>query len=183
MPESISVGKELARRERASFLNPLVRESFADAEDKGESLALLRPKAITFKYKRLTDAELHDIRTKHAKLADQMSLFDATAEPLNPCPFEFKVDWIDQSSKRRSHTCDDWESVGAFFNFRSRYGEIEGLKILKDKYESEYFDRGLALAFSTHSKRNIHYDTPNQWLLVGLIRLDEDLQSDLFLGA
>ena len=182
LQESIEVEGELAKKDRARILNPLIRESFAEAESRGESLTMMRPKEISFEYRLLTDAELHEATVKHADLAKQLSLFDAPAKPLTPCPYEFKAHWVDQSNKRREHICDDWESVGAFFNFRSRYGEEEGLKILKNKYETEYFNLGLALAFSTHSKRNVHFGATNQWLLVGLIRLDEDKQTDLFLS-
>ena len=175
VPETISVSDEVPRAERAKLLNPLLRASFSEAEANQESLALLRPKAIEFTYRRLPDDQIAQEREKHAALAKQASFFDETAKPLNPCPYEFKVDWVDQEDKRRSHVCDDWESVGAFFNFRRRFqDEHRALETLKEKYEVEYFQKGLALAFSTHSRRG------QQWLLVGLIRLDEDLQSDLF---
>ena len=54
------------------------------------------------------------------------------------------------------------------------------LKYLKQKYEEEYFEAGLVLGFSTHSRRNAEYRMRNQWLLVGLIRLDQTDQAQLF---
>lgn len=91
------------------------------------------------------------------------------------------VKWTDQDGRSRRHEADDWEGVGAFWNFRRLYGEAEALKTLERKYEDEYFPKGLALAFSTHKRRNVTHGAANQWLLVGLIRLDEDRQPDFFL--
>jgi len=54
------------------------------------------------------------------------------------------------------------------------------IKYLKEKYEEQYLSAGLVLGFSTHSRRNIENATSNQWLLVGLIRLDETTQTQLF---
>ncbi|VAV89164.1 hypothetical protein MNBD_ALPHA04-1442, partial [hydrothermal vent metagenome] len=48
---------------------------------------------------------------------------------------------------------------------------------LREKYEDQYFKAGLALGFSTHSRRNVENNTDNQWLLVGLIRLDDTQQA------
>ena len=183
LQETIEVGAKLGRKDRARFLNPLIRVDFGDAEAREESLTLLRPKEITFDYRRLTESELQEATKKHADLARQFSFFDQPAKPLVPCPYEFKAHWVDASNTSHAHICDDWESVGAFFNFRKRFeDEAKALRTLKEKYEVEYFNRGLALAFSTHSKRNIHFGTKNQWLLVGLIRLDETSQADLFLS-
>lgn len=180
LPESIVLGKEVPKRERSSFLNPLIRPSLSEADDRDESLALIRPDSFDFSWKRKTDAEIYDERIKHAELANQLSLLDHTARPLEPCPFEFKVHWKDGAGIRRNHICDDWETAQALRNFSRRYGESEALKLLHDKYQ-DYYKRGLALAFSTHSRRNKIYGTKNQWLLVGLIRLDHSPQGDFLL--
>ena len=173
----------MKRRERARLLNPLIRPSLADADSRGESLTILRPAELRFSWRQKSPSEIDDERRKHADLANQASIFDKEAKPLEPCPYEFKLRWRDQDGKIRNHTCDDWESVGAFFKFRGQFGETEGLKILKQKYEDEYFKVGLVLGFSTHTRRNVHHGTANQWLLVGLIRLDRSSQGDFFLGA
>lgn len=180
IPESIKVSGNLRKTERAGLLNPIVRESFAEADGLGESLTLIRPKNLDFRWKRKTEFELSDERQKHKALADQFSLFDEPAKPLEPCPFQFTAHWEDQSGKKRKHECDDWESSAAFFRFRKEMGEADGLAFLKKKYEEEFLPAGLALAFSTHSRRNVTYGIDNQWLLVGLIRLDVDPTGDLF---
>lgn len=182
VPESITVGSELKKSERARFLNPLIRESFEDADSRHESLTLLRPKALTILYEEKSESELANERTKHADLAAQMSLFDKTAKPLEPCPIQFTAKWVDSSGKTRKHECDDWETSSAFFRFRKNCGQQKALETLKEKYEQQYFNAGIALAFSTHSRRNVEHGTKNQWLLVGLIRLDDYAQRDLLLG-
>lgn len=181
VPESLSVIGTLKKSERARFLNPLVRESFEEAESRGESLTLLRPTSIELSWIEKTPEQLSDERRKHADLANQASLFDSSAKPLEPCPLEFEVRWKDASGAARKHLCDDWETSTAFNRFEREYGRAKAIEYLKAKYEDEYFNAGLALAFSTHSRRNVTFGSKNQWLLVGLIRLDEDKQGDFLI--
>lgn len=173
---------ELKRSERAKILNPLIRPSFADADSRGESLTLLRPSAIGLNHKKKSLGELEKERARHAELANQLSIFDNTAKPLEPCPVQFSLKWNDADGKLRHHECDDWETSSAYLRFRRDYGEEQAVNILRDKYEDQYFKAGLALAFSTHKRRNQTTGAANQWLLVGLIRLDENAQGDLFIG-
>ena len=181
IPESIRLKATLKRSERPSFLNPLVRSSLRDADARSESLAIVRPRSFEFSWKRKTERELSDERVKHAALASQLSMFDRTAKPLEPCPFQFEVRWVDQDGADHRHVSDDWESAQAFRNFRSSLGEKAALPALRDKY-LDYFERGLVFAFSTHKRRNTTRGMPNQWLLVGMIRLDDSPQADLFLS-
>jgi len=180
-PESIKPGRSLSRTERAKFINPLVRDSFDDADSRGESLTILRPQSIELSWSEKSEHEISSERAKHADLANQLSLFGQTAKPLEPCPVQFKVKWKDSLGKIRNHECDDWETSTAFNRFERLYGRDRALKFIKEKYEDQYFEAGIVLAFSTHSRRNVTYGTRNQWLLVGLIRLDYDGQGDLLL--
>lgn len=179
IPESLRTGSRVKRSERANLLNPLVRESFADAEKRGESLTLIRPQQVEILWDEKTADDLETERTKHADLANQLSFLDSTARPLEPCPIQFRVRWQDPSGKQRLHECDDWETSTAYSRFERMYGRAKAIDTIKRKYENEYFEAGLALAFSTHSRRNIARGTKNQWLLVGLIRLDRSTQGDL----
>ncbi len=182
LPESLIVGDELKRSERARFLNPLIRNSFNEADAQCESLVLLRPQMVRLTAQQKSKNDLQDEQAKHAELAAQTSLFDKPAKPLEPCPVEFTVEWKDAAGKHRRHICDDWETSTAYMRFQRMYGHHEALRVLKRKYEQEYFEAGLALAFSTHSRRNITNGMKNQWLLVGLIRIDVNTQGDLLLG-
>ena len=165
--------------ERAQFLAPLLRGSFAEANSKRESLTLIRPKSIVLSAIVKSDEELADEAMKHKALSDQLSLFDQTAEPLKPCRMRFVVNWKDQNNAPHRHECDDWETSAAFNRFEHEHGEKRAVEILKEKFEAQYFSAGLVLGFSTHSRRNVEYDTVNQWLLVGLIRLDETSQGQM----
>lgn len=180
LPESITPGAKLKPAEAVHFLNPLIRNSLDEATSLGESLAMVRPQDFDFRWKRKSAGKLAIETRKHGELANQLSLLDATARPLAPCPFEFRIRWHDQEGTYKHHICDDWETAQAFRNFRRLSGETDGLEKLKSKYE-DYFERGLAFAFSTHSRRNVTFGTRNQWLMVGMIRLDESAQPDLFL--
>lgn len=179
IPESLKVGGTVKKSERTTILNRMLRSSFAEADGLGESLTLLRPSRLELVARQKSDAEISDEQQKHAALAAQMSLFDSTAKPLKTCPMSFKVKWTDNEGKTRSHECDDWETSAAYNRFERMYGSVEAVKILKEKYEEHYFKAGLVLGFSTHSRRNVEFGTDNQWLLVGMIRLDLDSQGAL----
>jgi hypothetical protein len=70
-------------------------------------------------------------------------------------------------------TCGDWETAATFFNLRKSYGDDGALKHLRETYEENYAKNGVALALGTVKKR------PGQWLLLGVIRLDETRQPNL----
>lgn len=179
LADTINPTAKLKPGERAQFLAPLLRDSFAEANSKRESLTLIRPKSIVLSAIVKSDEELADEAMKHKALSDQLSLFDQTAEPLKPCRMRFVVNWKDQNNAPHRHECDDWETSAAFNRFEHEHGEKRAVEILKEKFEAQYFSAGLVLGFSTHSRRNVEYDTVNQWLLVGLIRLDETSQGQM----
>jgi hypothetical protein len=99
----------------------------------------------------------------------QGSLFDRELETIEPCPFDLSLAFEDGDGKHEM-ICGDWETAAAFFNLRRGYGEQAALEHLRSTYEDEYFTRGVALALGTVKKR------PSQWLLLGIIRLDEATQ-------
>ncbi|WP_188053148.1 hypothetical protein [Sphingosinithalassobacter sp. CS137] len=179
IPESLELIGEIKKGERASFLDPLIRASFAEADGKRESLTLIRPKTFALEAKEKSALEIMRETVKHGELANQLSMFDSTARPLTPCPMRFIAKWRDQDGKERTHECDDWETAAAFSRFERAYGRVEALRSLRGKYEDEYMRAGLALGFSTHKRRNAEFGTQNQWLLVAMIRLDEIKQPSL----
>lgn len=179
IPESLTLGGVVKRSERANFLSPLIRASFTDADSRRESLTLIRPKTLRLEAIRKTNAELAYEAVMHGELANQLSMFDATAKPLVPCAMRFVAKWQDQDGGCHNHECDDWETSAAFNRFSRTYGDQRAVEILKQKYEDEYFGAGLVLGFSTHKRRNAEFGTSNQWLLVGMIRLDHSEQPSL----
>lgn len=172
----------MKKSERADFLAPLIRSSLEEADQRRDSLALVRPRTIRLEALEKSAEELATEARKHEQLAAQLSLLeeDEDVEPINPCRMQFVLHWTDQLGKKHRQECDDWETVAAFNRFEREYGEELAIRYLKEKYEEQYFSAGLVLGFSTHSRRNIENATRNQWLLVGMIRLDETVQGQLF---
>lgn len=144
---------------------------------------MLRPQKLHLTWTEKSSSEIASERDKHAELASQMSLLDETAEPLEPCPIQFTAHWRDQDGKNRQHECDDWETSTAFMRFERLFDRTKAIQVLRQKYEQEYLEAGLVLAFSTHSRRNVTHGATNQWLLVGLIRLNDDPQGDFLIGG
>lgn len=179
VPETLTVSGYLKAIERTEFLQPLVRASFEEANACRDSLTLIRPLSLALEATAKSASELADERAKHAELANQLSMFDTSARPLVPCPMRFVAKWQDQDGKHRSHECDDWETAAAYNRFERQYGPEEAIKILREKYEHEYMKAGLILGFSTHKRRNAEFGTQNQWLLVGMIRLNAATQGTL----
>jgi hypothetical protein len=179
---TLTAAGKMKPAERADFLKPLVKGSLVEADRQRDSLALVRPRAIRLEANAKSAAELLAETAKHKELADQLSLLeeDEVVEPLVPCRMQFVLNWEDQDGGKHRQECDDWETAAAFNRFDRMYGEAKAIECLKEKYEQQYFGAGLVLGFSTHSRRNLENATRNQWLLVGMIRLDETQQESLF---
>lgn len=179
---TLVAGRQLKKGERASFLNPLVRGSLLEANEKRDSLALIRPSEVRLRAIEKSAEDLKEETRKNASLASQLSFLEEfeDVEPMAPCRMQFYVDWKDQDGKKHSQQCDDWETAAAFNRFERLYDESKAIEILQQKYEVDYFKAGLVLGFSTHSRRNVEFGAQNQWLLVSLIRLDEAKQASLF---
>ena len=172
-PASILKGSPLNVLERSRIARRLTRRSTAEAEANGESLTLVKPSALSFDWRKKSDAEVADERVKHRVLVSQLSFLNAAPTPLEPCPYEFTFTWADQLGAKHRHTCDDWETSTAFFRRRARDGETAALASLQKTYEEDYSRRGVRLALGTHSRRD------KQWLLVGVLRVDDDPQVEL----
>ncbi len=182
LSKSLIAKGQMKLGERADFLAPLIMGSLHEANARRQSLALIRPLSIRLEANEKSASQLASETTKHRELASQLSLLeeDEEVEPLTPCRMQFVLRWTDQDGKLHRQECDDWETAAAFNRFERKYGEELAVEYLREKYEEQYFSSGLVLGFSTHSRRNVEYATSNQWLLVGMIRLDESKQSQLF---
>ncbi len=171
--ETISVSKSMKVGERFALARRMTRESTDEAESLGESLTLLRPEDVRFSWRRKSDGEVAIERIKHAALAGQLSFLHDAPKPLEPCPFEFTFRWKDSAGRSRSNICDDWETSTAFSVRRDFKGEQGALDSLRETFEIEYPQKGMRFALGTHSRRS------SQWLLVGVIRVDEADQGEL----
>jgi hypothetical protein len=167
--QSLAFLHSMAPRAREGFFDPLFRDSVSAAADRGESLTLVRPASLKFRWKvkRASDVEEERERREHA--LRQGSLLDQELAAIEPCPYDLSLKFTDGSGKHEM-ACGDWETAAAFFNLRKKYGDEGALEHLRTTYEDRYFKDGVALALGTVKKR------PQQWLLLGIIRLDETRQ-------
>ncbi len=164
---SILVTGHANQKTRATALQRLTFESFSKPEENQDSLTLIRPRESHFYWKERTQKELTEKARKHSKITDQMSLFYNEAKPLHQCPYSFHIRWKDEFGVEKNHTCDDWETSATFFNRRRHMKSEElALESMSKTFNQDYPDKGMVLAFSTHSRRNW------QWLLVGILRSD-----------
>lgn len=168
--ESIKVVGTLKRTEQASFLTQVFVSSTDEATEKGQSLALIRPLKPRFWYEKKTPSEIQHERLANERAARQTSFLDRELKALEPCPYRFKLDYMMPNGSERHSTCGDWETSAMFRNFRRNVGEQKALAQMTKIFNEDYPTKGMAIAMGTHSARR------NQWLLVGLIRVDFSTQ-------
>jgi hypothetical protein len=167
--DTFKVGDPLPKRERPRVLSPLIRSSVKEAIAKGESLTLIRPKDFKFTWKEKNKQQVADERAAYAAAGRQASLLDDALTKLEPCPFEFRVTFRDETGVHK-HTCEDWETTAAYWNLDKRNGPDYALGHLDRMYNHEYQENGMVLALGNMAAR------PQTWLLLGLVRLDEQKQ-------
>lgn len=173
-PSSIKViGRSSAARESNS-LNSMIVSSTNLAQERGDSLALIRPTDFSISARAKKPDKLRRETEKHKSAADQESLLYNSVKPLIPCPLEFIVNWVDSDGVSHTNVCEDWET-SATYHRRIREGSTpdEAVAWIKEKYEVEFRDKGVAFAMGTHA---LHQKT---WLLVGIIRIDTTEQASL----
>jgi hypothetical protein len=175
LPESIKVLSKATTKTKFKNIQRVIRSSVAEAAAKGESLTLVRPSTVEFLWRRKRAPQILSETLKHKALADQSSFFDKDAKPLRPCPYTFYFLWADQNGEKHRHTCDDWETTATFFRRSKSLGsETAALESMKRTFEIEYLAKGMVFGLGTHARRK------DQWLLVGVLRVDIDPTPDLF---
>lgn len=157
--------------ERARFLAPRIRESVAEAAALKESLALIRPHETQFSWERKTLDEIAAERSAYGKAAQQSSFLDGELKALEPCPFKFHFQYKTADGKSHRGLCHDWETSAAFNLLSKKYNAEGALAHLNREYNERYPKAGMAFAMGTHSQH------PDQWLLIGVVRLDEERQT------
>lgn len=167
---------EMPIRERASFLAPIMTGSTAEAAARGQTLTLVRPTKTEFWAKPKTQARIAEERRGYQEAASQTSFLDPELKALNPCPYAFHFEWTDADGRSHQATCDDWETAVMFYRREKAFGSAKpALENMEKVFNEEYPARGMAFAMGTHSRR------AEQWLLVGVLRLDLVTQHSLVL--
>ncbi|MFS3137651.1 hypothetical protein ACLRDC_20165 [Gluconacetobacter sacchari] len=171
--DTIKVGKSISKTERAAFLAPLITRSTAEAVSQGQSLTLVRPIESRFHWKAKTARQIADERQAYEAAARQTSFLDQDLVALDPCPYAFHFDWKDANGASHKSTCDDWETAAMFYRREKAVGAKGALAEMSKAFNEQYPQNGMVFALGTHSRR------AEQWLLVGVIRLDEQKQAGL----
>jgi hypothetical protein len=73
-------------------------------------------------------ADLQEDTRKHQELANQLSLFDATAKPIKPCPMQFILHWTDQDGKTEDMKLTIGKHQRLTIGLIASMGTIEQLK-------------------------------------------------------
>ena len=165
----------LRKAEHTPFLAPHIRKSTDEAAKLKESLTIIRPTDVKFLWRQKTDQELAEERTLYANASKQISFLDGDKDlkSLEPCPYKFFFRYKSADGKPHENFCHDWETSAAFHKLEKKYGVDGALTHLNREYNERYPKAGMAFAMGTHSQR------PEQWLLIGVLRLDEDQQGQL----
>ncbi len=164
----------MKKAERAGFLSPLIVGSTDAAKLKNQTLALIRPINPKFSWKKKSPDIISREADAYKRAADQLSFFSESQEALVPTPYEFRYDYETPDGRKRTSTCGDWEVSATFFKWKKKYGEDKALEFMAKTYGDDYPKRGVVFAMGTHSRY------PDTWLLVGVIRLDEAKQIQMF---
>ena len=164
--DRLRVDGDLPKNEQVALLTPLILPSTDEAARRGMSLTLIRPTNPAFHYRRKSPEIIAAEREGYKLAARQTSMLDKELEALEPVPYAFAFTYEDGSGK---HTmkCGDWETNAMFWRWSKKYGEQEALKRMSKVFNEEYSSRGMVFAMGTQKKR------PKQWILLGVIRLDE----------
>lgn len=171
--DTIARNGSLPPRERARLLDPLVVPSISSAAAQGRSLALIRPKNTCFRLKPKKPGHIADERAAYKRAAKQTAFFDKQLAEIEPSPFEFIFDFEDGDG-HHSFRSGDWETHTMFWKWRMSHGEAGALSRMSAVYNDHYPGRGMAFVVGNQAKR------PHVWQLLGVLRLDEVRQPDLF---
>ena len=146
--------------------------SISVAIDRGQSLAVIRPKNTRFSYKRKSAREISEERDAFQQAAKQTSLLDEELATLDPSPFEFRFRFEDD--KQHEFQNGDWEAHAMFYNgIKKGMTEAEVLDWMDNTFNVEYPKRGMLFAVGNQAKR------PQVWQLLGVLRVEDSAQGAL----
>ena len=173
-PHSIEIVGKMPLKERNGFLSRVAVTSLKKEFEQGKSLALLKPEIIDFYIKKKSDDEFYKEIEIREVLKAQADLFvRQNVIPSNPCPYSFHYRYRDEDGVHDG-TCQDWETEATFLRRKFESGEEQAIVWMKNMFGTVYPEKGLALAMGTHRYR------ADQWLINGVVRLDEESQTSLF---
>lgn len=171
--DSIEIdGKLASKQEQTRILTPLIVGSGKAAQAAGQSLALVRPRNSRFIAKPKTREELAEEREAYRRAAGQTSMFDKELAELEPSPYDFRFRFEDEAGKH-DYQNGDWETHAMFWLQCKRSNATHALQWMNEVFNGEYPKKGMVFAIGNQAKR------PQTWQLLGVIRLDEQVQGEL----
>jgi hypothetical protein len=111
-------------------------------------------------------------RIGYREVARQTSFLDDDLKVVEPSPLAFSFSFEDAEG-RHSYRCGDWETHATYLKWSQLYGARDAEDRLSTMYNETYARKGVVFAMGTVKAR------PRQWLLLGVIRLDQDAQVEL----
>lgn len=167
-------GKKISQRERTALLNRIVQPSGKAAGDAGMSLAVIRPRNTRFRWRTKSKSDIADEREQFRLAARQMSFFDSELESFEPTPYHFEFAFEDASGSH-IYQNGDWEIHAMFYRALKRESSSDGaLAWMDQKFNKEYPARGMMFCLGNVHRRQ------HTWMLLGVLRVDETKQSELF---
>jgi len=173
-PHSIDILRPLRLADRNKLMSRIAVTSLVREHEAKRSLALLKPEILDFWYERRNQEEIAERDQVLQRLRDQQDMFAPPALiPSRTSPYAFKYRYRDDDGVHVG-TCQDWETEQTFLVRRKDQGsEQAALDWMLRKFGEEYPRKGMGLAMGTHRYR-LH-----QWLINGVIRVDDDPQLNL----
>ena len=114
---TIHPSKMMPVRERSNFLQPIILGSTAEAAEKNQTLALIRPVEPRFSYTKKDRDTLDKEKAAYAEAAQQLSFFAQEQKPLDPCPYAFHYQYQTTDGRPHNHRCGDWETSATYLSF------------------------------------------------------------------
>jgi hypothetical protein len=146
--------------------------SAKDAAQRGQSLALVRPRKARFIWKAKSKEEIEESRRAFRRAARQTSLFDKELAEIEPSPYDFRYKFEDDGGSH-DYQNGDWEAHAMFWRECNRTSAEKALAWMNETFNHDYPRRGMVFAIGNQAKR------PQTWQLLGVIRLDEARQGEL----
>jgi hypothetical protein len=172
--ESIAIEGRLKESERVRLLTPMLLGSAKAAAQNGQSLALIRPRNTRFLWKLKTAEEISEEREVFRLAARQPDMLDdEELAELEPTPYKFSFRFDDEDGAHHYHN-GDWEAHAMFWRQSQETSTVDALQWMNHVFNEDYPRKGMVFALGNMAKR------PQTWQLLGVIRLDETTQDELF---
>ena len=160
---SMEIVGEVPHSKRRSMFDRLVVHSLAEAEARGATLALIRPRELKLTVRRKTPEEIAAEQAAYEQLAGAIAT-DAL-KPQKPFPFKFNYNYKTNDGAFEA-TYQDWEMGETLGNLSKSFGEAKTMSRMMQVYGKDYPNKGVAFVMGRSS-------ASDSWNIHALICMDE----------